>query len=50
MIRQADVELEISAANTRQVETLFKDLMRPEFDDIPADVHKAADDLYERHF
>lgn len=50
MIRQADVELEISAANARQVETLFKDLMRPEFDDIPADVHKAADDLYERHF
>ena len=47
---KAQNEVELSWANDYEAKALFSELMNPEFDDMPAELRKAADDLQERFF
>ena len=41
---------ELSLVNQDEAKNLFLELMNPEYDDMPANLRKMADDLYERYF
>lgn len=42
--------LEISSDYQDKTKYLFEELMTPEYDDMPAELRKMADDIYERYF